>query len=166
MAANDVSASQAINDSQRPGFHFLPPRNWMNDPNGWIQWKGQYHLFYQYNPNGAFHADMHWGHAVSDDLVRWQHLPIALAPTPDGADKDGVYSGCIVDNQGVPTLFYTGVFPEVQCAAVGSDDLVSWEKRAEPVIDGPPDGLEVVRLPRSVCVAGWRGVVYGGRRRH
>jgi beta-fructofuranosidase len=90
----------------------------MNDPNGLIQWRGRYHLFYQYNPNGPFHGTIHWGHAVSDDLVRWRDLPIALAPTPhpEGTrpDRDGVYSGCAVDNDGVPTLVYTGIRPEVQ----------------------------------------------------
>ena len=55
----------------------------MNDPNGLIQWQGVYHLFYQYNPAGAFHHTIQWGHAVSTDLVHWKHLPIALAPTPD-----------------------------------------------------------------------------------
>ena len=70
-------------DIHRPSYHFLPAANWMNDPNGVIQWKGRYHLFFQYNPDGAYHANMHWGHAVSDDLAHWQELPIAIAPTPN-----------------------------------------------------------------------------------
>ena len=67
-------------DQHRPTYHFLPPSNWMNDPNGLIQWRGQYHLFYQYNPNGAFHGTIHWEHAVSTDLVRWRDLPLAEGP--------------------------------------------------------------------------------------
>ena len=67
-------------DPYRPGYHFLPSANWMNDPNGKIFWKGKYHVFYQHNPNGAFWGMMHWGHAVSDDLVHWEDLPIALTP--------------------------------------------------------------------------------------
>jgi beta-fructofuranosidase len=146
-------AGELLNDLQRPRYHFLPARNWMNDPNGLIHWKGQYHLFYQYNPFGAFHANMHWGHAVSPDLVQWEHLPIALAPTPGGADKDGVFSGCAVDQDGVPTLVYTGVAPEVQCIANGSDDLLTWHKRLDPVIAAPPEGLDVFGF-RDPCV--WR----------
>lgn len=57
-------------EPQRPKYHFLPAANWMNDPNGPIYWKGTYHLFYQYNPKGAYWGDMHWGHASSKDLVR------------------------------------------------------------------------------------------------
>ena len=71
---------QAHDDPHRPRYHFLPPANWLNDPNGLIHWNGEYHMFYQYNPDGPFHGTIHWGHAVSADLVYWQHLPIALAP--------------------------------------------------------------------------------------
>ena len=66
----------------------------MNDPNGLIQWKGQYHLFYQYNPFAPVWGSIHWGHAMSDDLVHWRDLPIALAPTPGTVDEYGVFSGC------------------------------------------------------------------------
>jgi beta-fructofuranosidase len=97
----------------------------MNDPNGPIFWKGQFHMFYQYNPNGAFPESMHWGHAVSPDLVHWKHLPIALAPTPGGPDKDGCWSGCAVVDQGVPTIVYTGVFPQVQCIARSDDGMMT-----------------------------------------
>jgi beta-fructofuranosidase len=120
----------------------------MNDPNGLIQWRGRYHLFYQYNPNGAFHGTIHWGHAVSDGLVHWRDLPIALAPTAVGPDKDGIYSGCALNHDGIPTLMYTGVRPQVQCIAEAADpadpDLISWRKHpANPVIPDSPPGMEV-----------------------
>lgn len=129
-------------DPQRPQYHYQPPAHWMNDPNGLIEWQGQYHLFYQYNPHGAFHATMHWGHAVSADLVHWRDLPVALAPTPGGPDADGCWSGCAVDDGGVPTLVYTSVPPQAVCLATGSPDLVRWAKHpANPVIAGPPAEL-------------------------
>lgn len=141
-----------IDDAHRPQYHFLPPANWMNDPNGVIQWRGRYHLFYQHNPNGAFWGTMHWGHAVSDDLVHWTHLPIALAPTPGGPDWDGCFSGCAVDDLGLPRVLYTGVHPQVQCLATGSDDLCRWKKHpANPVIAGPPADLDVLGF-RDPCV--------------
>jgi beta-fructofuranosidase len=130
-------------DPHRPQFHFLPPANWMNDPNGLIEWNGLLHLFYQYNPHGAFHGTIHWGHAVSADRVHWQDLPIALAPTPGGADAEGCWSGCAVDNDGVPTRVYTGVLPQTVSVATGSPDLVEWQKLpGNPVIAGPPAWLQ------------------------
>jgi beta-fructofuranosidase len=129
-------------DPQRPHYHFLPPANWMNDPNGLIQWKGQYHLFYQYNPHGPVHERMHWGHAASSDLVHWTDLPIALTPTPGRADPDGCWSGCAVDDHGTPTLLYTGVHPQVVCLATSADDLLTWNYYpGNPVIAGPPTEL-------------------------
>ncbi len=140
-------------DPHRPQYHFLPPSNWLNDPNGLIQWQGRYHLFYQYNPHAPVWGSIHWGHAISDDLVHWQDEPIALAPTPGSVDEYGVFSGCAVDNGGVPTLVYTGVRKradgsrtELPCLATSSDpDLRSWEKHsANPVIAGPPAELDVL----------------------
>ncbi len=166
-----MKAAPAV--AQRPLYHFQPPANWMNDPNGLIQWKDQYHLFYQYNPNGPYHGTVHWGHAVSTDLVRWAHLPIALAPTPDGPDEDGCYSGCAVDNRGVPTLIYTGIrhdgqdgYRQSQCIAIGEDDLCTWRKYpGNPVIAAPPEGLEVLGF-RDPCVwregDAWYGVIGSG----
>jgi beta-fructofuranosidase len=135
---------------QRPLYHFQPPANWMNDPNGLIQWGGWYHLFYQYNPRGPFHGTIHWGHARSRDLVRWEHLPMALTPTPGAPDEAGCYSGCAVDDDGVPTLMYTGVrgerpYRETQCLATSADGLRTWRPHAgNPMIAAPPDGLDVV----------------------
>ena len=85
-------------DRHRPVYHFSPDR-WMNDPIPFFR-DGEHHIFYQHNPHGAFWGTMHWGHAVSRDLIHWWHLPIALAPTPGGPDKDGCFSGCAVDHDG------------------------------------------------------------------
>ncbi|MFI5157155.1 MAG: levanase, partial [Chitinophagales bacterium] len=66
-------------EKYRPRFHFSPAANWMNDPNGMVYYKGEYHLFFQHNPFGNRWGHMSWGHAVSHDLVHWQHLPLALS---------------------------------------------------------------------------------------
>ncbi len=143
-----VRAARAV--EQKPLYHFQPREHWMNDPNGLIQWGEWYHLFYQYNPNGPFHGTIHWGHAVSRDLVRWEHLPVALAPTSGGPDEAGCYSGCAVDDEGVPTLMYTGIrgerpYRETQCLATSADGLRTWRPHAgNPVIAAPPEGLDVV----------------------
>src|SRR5688572_12844442 len=125
-----AGSDREVEQRHRPQYHFLPPANWMNDPNGLIQWQGQYHMFYQYNPNGPFHGTIHWGHAISSDLVHWEHLPIALAPTPGGPDEDGCWSGCAVDDGGVPTFIYSGARNRVEraCLATSSDGLLTWEK--------------------------------------
>jgi beta-fructofuranosidase len=131
-----------MEDLHRPLYHYRPARNWMNDPNGLIHWRGQYHLFYQYNPHGPLHGQIHWGHAVSADLAHWRELPVALVPTPGGPDAAGCWSGCAVDHDGVPTFIYTGVHPQTVCLATGSDDLLQWTKHpANPVIAGPPAAL-------------------------
>jgi beta-fructofuranosidase len=134
MTIGNVSKTrlQFAADPHRPRYHFLPPSNWMNDPNGVIQWQEKYHLFYQYNPNGPLWGDIHWGHAVSDDLIRWTDLPIALAPTPGRPDETGCFSGCAVDN-GLPTIIYTGTRGEkhdiqTQSLATSSDSLLTWQK--------------------------------------
>lgn len=120
----------------------------MNDPNGMIQWQGQYHLFYQYNPYGSFHGTIHWGHAISPDLVYWKHLPVALAPTPGGPDEDGCWSGVAVDHDGVATIIYSGARGSIQRACLATstdDDLVTWEKYpGNPIIPKPPAGIELV----------------------
>jgi len=129
----------------------------MNDPNGPIFYQGRYHMFFQYNPNGAFWGSMHWAHATSPDMIHWRHEPLALAPTPNGYDRDGVFSGSAVLDGGTPTIIYTGVLPpaspseitlddgqhkwrEVQCLATSNDpDLRRWQKLREPIIARGPD---------------------------
>ncbi len=147
-------------DPQRPRLHFAAPANWLNDPNGLIYWQGKYHLFYQHNPQAAVWGNIHWGHTVSTDLLRWKHLPVALAPSPDGADAGGCFSGCAVPDGGRVALLYTGVYPETQCLARSTDaDLLRWQKHPRPVIPAPPAGLALEGF-RDPCVwqegAGWR----------
>ena len=131
-------------DFHRPAYHFIGPSSWMNDPNGVIHWGGKYHLFYQYHPESPRFGLAYWGHAISDDAVHWQDLPVALAPTPGGPDATGCWSGTIVDNDGLPTAVYTGVGPkgygqQSQCVATSQDDLLTWEKYSgNPILSEIP----------------------------
>lgn len=134
-------------DRHRPLYHFIAPGNWMNDPNGPIFWKGKYHLFYQYNPNGPFWGSIHWGHAVSSDLVHWDDLPIALTPSSDGPDRNGCWSGCVVDDNGTPTALYTGLEPQTVCLATGDHELRNWRQHENPVISQPPASLSLTGFP-------------------
>ncbi|WP_241158369.1 glycoside hydrolase family 32 protein [Cohnella candidum] len=79
-------------ETYRPQFHYSPPAQWMNDPNGMVYYEGEYHLFYQHHPGSTVWGPMHWGHAVSKDLVRWEQHPIALRPDRNGT----VFSGSAV----------------------------------------------------------------------
>lgn len=161
-APRDIDIPRPLDaaDIHRPRYHFLPAANWMNDPNGVIYWQGRYHLFFQYNPAGAWHGNIHWGHAISADLVRWQELPVAIAPSPNSPDEGGIFSGCMVDDAGRPTAFYTGVNDDyslqVQCLARGSEDLRQWQKHAgNPVVSVAPPALGQSRDFRDPFV--WRG---------
>ncbi len=89
-------------------LYLKAPGDWINDPNGFIYYKGKYHLFYQYFPCASHWGTMHWGHAVSEDLVHWKHLGIALYPTKD-FDQNGIYSGSATEEEGSLWLYYTAV---------------------------------------------------------
>lgn len=105
-----MSIINAFAQNYRPDFHYTPPKNWVNDPNGLVYLDGEYHLFYQYNPFGDKWGHMSWGHAVSKDLVKWETLPLALPEiqNPDGSTTM-IFSGCIVvDSFNTSGLFANG----------------------------------------------------------
>jgi len=130
-----------LSAEDRPLFHLTPPIGWMNDPNGFCWYKGQFHLFYQYHPFSRRWGPMHWGHAVSQDLLHWTYMPCALAPDT-AADAGGCFSGSAVPLPDERLLLcYTGVQPagtfrretQAQCVAFG--DGTDFEKSLlNPVI--------------------------------
>lgn len=151
------SAAQKINHRYRLGYHIMAPAQWINDPNGLIQYQGEYHAFYQHHPYDENWGPMHWGHVKSKDLVYWEHLPIALTPGND-YDKDGCFSGSAVDDNGRLTLIYTGhiyidkeqdTFYQTQNIAVSQDGVTFTKVTENAVIPEPPaDSAHHFRDPK------------------
>lgn len=142
-------------DNYYPKFHIAAQYGWINDPNGLIYINGKYHFFFQHYPYKPIWGPMHWGHVVSDDMVHWEHMPIALYPDQE-YDRDGCYSGSAVNNNGILTLFYTGHrffektgedsrICQVQCMAT-SIDGIHFTKHG-PVLY-PPEGIVDFRDPK------------------
>lgn len=138
----------ALDEAYRPQYHFSPPEKWLNDPNGMVYYEGEYHLFYQCYPEDTVWGPMHWGHAVSTDLVNWQHLPIALAPDELGY----IYSGsAVIDwhntagfGKEAMVAAYTYFDPtnahQSQAIAFSTDKGRTWNKFVgNPVIPTPPN---------------------------
>lgn len=150
--AYEAREEGAIPAGDRPRFHLTPRVGWMNDPNGFCFYRGEYHLFYQYHPYNTQWGPMHWGHAASTDLLNWTFRPCAMAPdTP--ADRKGCFSGTALPTpDGRLLLMYTGVqedgnggVKQLQCLAVG--DGTDFEKdAANPVIreEALPEGGSAV----------------------
>lgn len=164
-------------ETHRQQFHFSPARNWMNDPNGMVYYNGEYHLFYQYNPNGVDWGDMSWGHSVSTDLVHWQEL----APALRNDDLGYIFSGsCVVDAHNTSGLFdETGAGlvafytlhgeTEQQSLAYSTDSGRTWTKYngGRPVITSAddPTGDKDFRDPKVFWLAKgncWIMVLAGG----
>jgi fructan beta-fructosidase len=149
----------AYREPYRPQFHFTPPRNWINDPNGLVYHDGEYHLFYQHNPFGDQWGHMSWGHAVSEDLVHWQHLPVALKEENDVM----IFSGSAVsdlnntsgfgsaDNPPLVAIYtghHTNRKRQDQRIAYSLDNGRTWTKyEGNPVIDGE---MEDFRDPKVI----------------
>ncbi|WP_240468700.1 glycoside hydrolase family 32 protein [Gracilibacillus sp. YIM 98692] len=150
--------SNYYTEEHRPSFHFTPQKNWMNDPNGLVYYKGEYHLFYQYHPFGMQWGPMHWGHAVSNDLLHWKHLPIALEPDElgmifsgsvmvDKKDTTGFFGG----DEGLVAFFTHHSKDEVQSQsmAYSKDNGRTWTKyEGNPIISNP--GIKDFRDPKVV----------------
>ena len=142
-------------DYYRPSYHFTPLYGWMNDPNGMVYKDGEYHLYFQYNPYGSKWGNMHWGHAVSKDLVHWEHLDPAIARDPVGH----IFSGSsVVDKKNTAGFgkdaiiaIYTNnsvKHDEVQCIAYSNDNGRTFTKyEGNPVLT-PFDGLKDFRDPK------------------
>lgn len=113
---------------RKPLFHITGSEGWINDPNGLIRFQNEYHVFFQYYPDDVRWGPMHWGHVVSDDLLRWRKLPIALYPGGEG-DRNGCFSGSAIEFNGRLYLLYTGYSEEketsrqVQCLASSADGI-------------------------------------------
>lgn len=132
-------------DPHRPRFHFCPGQ-WMNDVIPFF-WKGEYHYFFLHNTQSVqWSSHTAWGHAVSRDLVHWTQGPEAFAPSPTGPDRDGCWTGCVVECEGAFHAFYTAIpdfpdGPQLQCLAT-SNDLTRWEKHsANPLPIAQPTGF-------------------------
>ena len=153
----EEKAAAQIPEADRPVFHFSPRVGWLNDPNGFSFYGGKYHLFYQYHPYSSYWGPMHWGHAVSSDMISWEYLPAAMAPDME-YDKSGCFSGTAITlPDGRQLLMYTGCgdssedplakgrWLQTQCVAVSkeTDKGIEFEKfGSNPVIkagDFPED---------------------------
>lgn len=130
-AYEEVKKYQEIvqSDPYRLDYHLMPPVGLLNDPNGLIQFKGVYHVFYQWNPFNTSHGAKFWGHYTSTDMVHWRGEPIALAPS-EWYEKNGCYSGSAIESEGKLYLFYTGNVKNddgtreiYQCLAASSDGI-------------------------------------------
>jgi len=131
----------------RQKYHFMAEAGWLNDPNGLIFFRGKYHLFYQYNPYDAYWGSMHWGHAVSNDMVHWEYLPLALAPSEhyDNHKEGGCFSGSAIEHEDKLYLFYTGTtnygdgFVQTQCMAYSEDGIHFTKYENNPIIKAPKE---------------------------
>lgn len=141
----EETAEKEIAKEERPAFHLCSRVGWMNDPNGFSYYNGKYHLFYQYYPYESKWGPMHWGHAVSSDLLHWEYLPAALAPD-ECYDRDGCFSGSAVTlPDGRQLLVYTSVIKErqedhvirdIQTQSLAVGDGLNYQKyEANPVLD-------------------------------
>ena len=149
-----------LNQPIRPVYHFTPPANWMNDPNGLVYYQGEYHLFYQYHPESPVWGPMHWGHAISHNLINWEHLPIALYPDENGT----IFSGSTVidwkNTAGFGEETMIAIFTQDQAGkqsqslAYSRDAGRTWAKFAGNPVISTPVNMPDFRDPKVFWYAG------------
>ena len=141
---------------ERLKYHFEPQKGWINDPNGLVFFRGRYHIFFQHVPYALVSGHMHWGHAVSDDLINWEHLPIALFPDRPYESSGGCYSGSAVVKDDRLFLFYTSVahdLEQTQSIAYSDDGINFTKYSGNPVIvDAPVGNNENFRDPKVTLI--------------
>lgn len=152
LARNQIEKSRSLvqNGAMRQKYHFMGEAGWINDPNGLIVFQGDYHFFYQYNPYDSVWGEMYWGHARSRDLIHWEYLPPALAPSEsyDCSPQGGCFSGSSIEKDGKLYVFYTGSVGtkenriQCQCMAVSQDGIHFTKYEGNPVIAAPPEGFD------------------------
>lgn len=145
-------------------YHLRPRSGWLNDPNGMVFHEGRWHVFYQHNPRAARHDRIAWGHASSDDLVRWEHHPVAFGPTVGGPDAFGCWSGVLLPTPDGAVALYTGVVDATQVSTVclrrGDAQLLDWSgPRVVAAQPGAP--VRVMRDPFVWEHAGRRWALLG-----
>jgi beta-fructofuranosidase len=153
-------------DPAFPTLHGRPDRGWVNDPNGCSYIDGRYHLFFQYNPDAPTHSGIKWGHVSSTDLVHWRLEPIALVNRPGELDRYGCWTGCVVDDAGVPTAVYSAVVDNSGRSEVllarSDRQLRTWRQDRKSVAGMPHDpAVTAVRDPFVFEVGGHRYAVQG-----
>ena len=164
IETDPIEDTMSYTEDYRPQFHFTPKEKWMNDPNGLVYNDGTYHLFYQYYPDSTVWGPMHWGHAVSKDLVKWEHKPIALYPDENGlifsgsavVDKDNTSGFGTAENPPLVAIFTYHLMEgekagktdfQTQGIAYSLDNGDSWTKYSEnPVVKN--DGFKDFRDPK------------------
>lgn len=145
--------SARYDTSYREQYHFVPWKNWINDPNGLCWFQGYYHMFYQYNPHGQEWSNMYWGHAASKDCVHWVHLPVVMEPQQEVLDqadvlKGGAFSGSAVVSEDEAVFYFTRhAGPMEDC-----EDTVQqqWMTRSRDMLEFEPEKLIIGERPEGV----------------
>ena len=169
MATAPVFDGKDREKAYRPTYHFSPAWGWMNDPNGMVYKDGEWHLFYQYNPYGSFWGNMHWGHAVSKDLVNWEHLGIAIAPD----DLGTIFSGsAIVDKENtagfgkdaIVAMYTSDGINQTQSIAYSNDNGRTFTKYpGNPVIVGEVPDFRDPKLFWDAQSKQWKVILAAGQ---
>lgn len=155
VSAKDLSKPQVTNARWYPSYHIAAPSGWINDPNGFSCFKGEYHFFYQHYPYDVNWGPMHWGHVASKDLVHWERLPVAIAPDKIYDASGGCFSGSAIEHDGKLYLMYTGHVDlpvptaaginriETQNIAVSDDGITFTKIAANPVLYVPAEAGDI-----------------------